>query len=184
MVRARSGPLWLDVDYFYFFDTIILVGQVGDGFIDGLAKLSSQPESAAASPGPGRRGQKSNLVELNFKSWTLTTARPLTAEISRSMTASPLAARRWRPIQNRDVSAWRCSGELFCGEMGQFDDDAGLGDLRELFRLGGLTVFVQVNTGDGALGQAEEAQQFLLDGGSIFDHGRCGLIGLAVDAAA
>jgi hypothetical protein len=38
-----QGSLWLDVDYFYFFDTFILVGQAGDSFIDGLPELSSQP---------------------------------------------------------------------------------------------------------------------------------------------
>ena len=38
-----------------------------------------------------------------------------------------------------------------------------------------------MDAGDGALDQAEEAQQFALDGGAIFDHVRIGLIGLAID---
>ena len=39
--EGAAGLLWLDVDYFDFFDPLFLPGQIDDGFIQGLAELPS-----------------------------------------------------------------------------------------------------------------------------------------------
>jgi hypothetical protein len=49
--RSAVGWLGLDVDYFDFFDALILLGQASDGLIQGLAELPCQPDSER----PGQR---------------------------------------------------------------------------------------------------------------------------------